>query len=178
MCAMDKLYENSETSRPSATSSRLEAETGCCPRFDPKPWEEKEIKWKGKLFLKERVFCPFHIPIGIDRMMVRDMELIQKAGALNDVAMMLFDYRSLFWADAYIAVSKEVPGKEMARLSGTYLSKVFEGGFKDTGKWMKEMEAFVKGKGKTMKRLYHFYTTCPACAKAYGKNYVVMLAEV
>jgi hypothetical protein len=164
MCPIEKLYEN--------------AETGCCPRFDPKPWDGKEIKWKDRLFLKERVFCPFHIPIGIDKMMVRDMELIKNAAALAEVPMMLFDFTSLFGADAYIAVSKEVPGKEMARLSGTYLSRVFEGEFKDTGKWMEEMKAFVKGKGKTMKRLYHFYTTCPACAKAYGKNYVVMLAEV
>jgi hypothetical protein len=40
------------------------------------------------------------------------------------------------------------------------------------------MLEYVKSKGKTMKRMYFFYTTCPACAKAYGKNYVVILAEV
>lgn len=27
-------------------------------------------------------------------------------------------------------------------------------------------------------RLYVFYTTCPKCAREYGKNYVVILAEV
>jgi len=161
---MDKLYEN--------------AETGCCPRFDPKPWTDKEIKWKDKLFLKERIFCPFHIPLGLDKVMVRDTELMKNAGALPEVPMMLFDYKSLFSADAYIAISKEVPGKEMAKLSGTYLSKVFEGDFKDTGRWIKETKAFVEKKGKAMKKMYHFYTTCPACAKAYGKNYVVMLAEI
>jgi len=26
--------------------------------------------------------------------------------------------------------------------------------------------------------MYFFYTTCPKCAKKYGKNYVVILAEV
>ena len=26
--------------------------------------------------------------------------------------------------------------------------------------------------------LYFFYTTCPKCAKYYGKNYVVLVAQV
>jgi hypothetical protein len=29
-----------------------------------------------------------------------------------------------------------------------------------------------------LKKLYFSYTTCPACAKAYGKNYVVLFAQV
>jgi hypothetical protein len=46
------------------------------------------------------------------------------------------------------------------------------------GKWTKEMKGFVEAKGKSMKRIYFFYTTCPACAKYYGKNYTVILAKV
>jgi hypothetical protein len=40
------------------------------------------------------------------------------------------------------------------------------------------MKRFVKSKGKDAKKFYFFYTTCPACAKVYGKNYVVILAEI
>jgi hypothetical protein len=29
-----------------------------------------------------------------------------------------------------------------------------------------------------MQTLYCYYTTCPKCAKKYGKNYVVLLAKV
>ena len=29
-----------------------------------------------------------------------------------------------------------------------------------------------------MQRLFFYYTTCPRCAKQYGKNYVVGLAQV
>ncbi len=65
----------------------------------------------------------------------------------------------------------------MVRLSGDYLTKVFEGPFKDVPKWEKEMEAFVKEKGKQAKKIYYFYTTCPKCAKYYGKNYVVGVAQ-
>jgi hypothetical protein len=27
----------------------------CCPKFDPEPWQEKEIVWKDKNFIKETV---------------------------------------------------------------------------------------------------------------------------
>ena len=32
--------------------------------------------------------------------------------------------------------------------------------------------------GRQPGRIYHFYTTCPRCAKYYGKNYTVLLAQV
>lgn len=81
-------------------------------------------------------------------------------------------------SDIYIAVSKEVPQAKTVRISGTFLTKVFEGPYKDAGKWVKEMKTYVKAKGREMKKMYFFYTTCPKCAKFYGKNYTVILAEV
>ncbi len=155
------------------------AETGCCPRFDPGPWDEKEIVWKNKLFLKARVFALFHIPLNMDSVMKRDMEIINAAKARPKRAVMLYDETSAFGADVYVAVGKPVAGAKLARISGRFLSKVFEGDYKGTGKLVKEMEGYVAGKaGRAMKRLLFFFTTCPACAKAYGKNYTVLLAEV
>jgi hypothetical protein len=29
-----------------------------------------------------------------------------------------------------------------------------------------------------MEKMYFFYTTCPKCAKVYGKNYTVLLAKI
>ncbi len=84
---MDKLYENSET--------------GCCPRFDPEPWDEKEVTFEDKLFVKDHVTSFFHIPLNFGKVMVRNLEM-----------------------------------------------------------------------------MYFFYTTCPKCAKVYGKNYTVLLAKV
>ena len=66
----------------------------------------------------------------------------------------------------------------MTEISGTFLSKVFEGPYKNMCKWMKEMEQYVKSKDKETKMLYFYYTTCPKCAKKYGKNYVVLLAKI
>ena len=66
----------------------------------------------------------------------------------------------------------------MERISGTFLTKVFEGPYKDAGKWVKEMKDYVQSKGREIKKMYFFYTTCPSCAKFYGKNYTVILAQV
>jgi len=161
---MDNLYEK--------------AETGCCPRFDPAPWDGKEIKFNNKLFLKDHFYSFFHIPLNFGNVMVRDMEKVKSADALPPKPLMLCDEKSLWGSDVYIAVSKEVPGAEMVRISGTFLSKVFEGDYKEAGRWAKEMQEHVKSKGKEMKGMYFFYTTCPACAKYYGKNYTVILAKI
>ncbi len=40
------------------------------------------------------------------------------------------------------------------------------------------MNAYAVAQGKTMSKMYFFYTTCPKCAKKYGKNYVVILAQL
>lgn len=168
---MDKLYEESDL--PAG-----KAGTGCCLRFDPKPWEDKEITWKDKLFLKDHVLSIFHFPLNFGRVIVKNVEKIKKADALVAVPLMLSDENSLFGSDIYVAVSKEVPDSEMVKISGTFLSKVFEGSFKNIGQWVKEMKGFVKSKNKNLKKLYFFYTTCPRCAKYYGKNYIVLLAQI
>ena len=161
---MEKIYEKSET--------------GCCPRFNSEPWDEKEINWKDKLFVKDHVRSIFHIPLNFGRVIVRDMKIIKDAGALAPEPVMLSDEKSLWGADVYIAVTKDVPGAEMVKISGTFLTKVFEGPYRDAGKWAKEMADYVKSKGKEIRKMYFFYTTCPKCAKFYGKNYTVILAEV
>lgn len=66
----------------------------------------------------------------------------------------------------------------MTTISGMFLTKVFEGPYKNVGEWMKEMREYVLQKDKELKMMYAYYTTCPKCAKKYGKNYVVLLAQV
>ncbi len=155
------------------------SETGCCPRFDPNPWNEKELLWENKLFLKDRVRCLFHVPLNFGGVVTRNMARIGQANAFTPAPPVgLSDHTSKWNMDLYIEVAREVPGAEHARLSGTFLSKVFEGPFKDTGKWCEQMSEWVRSKGKGIKRHLMYYTTCPKCARHYGKNYVVILAEV
>jgi hypothetical protein len=152
--------------------------TGCCEPFNPEPWQEKEITWKDKIFVKDHVKSFMHIPIDMGKKIIKNMSLIEKANAKSSQQLMLTDEKSVWGADIYIEVSKEVSGAEMATLSGTFLTKVFEGPYQNVGKWAQEMNGYVKNKGKNLKKLYFSYTTCPKCAKAYGKNYVVLFAQI
>ena len=151
--------------------------TGCCEPFNPEPWQDKEIKWENKLFVKDHVTSFLHIPLNMGKKVIKNMALIEKAGAKGE-QLMLTDEKSLWGSDIYIDATREVPGAKMATISGTFLTKVFEGPYQNAGKWAKEMVEYVKAKNRNLKKIYFFYTTCPACAKAYGKNYVVLFAQV
>jgi len=161
---MDKLNEQSET--------------GCCSKFNPEPWQDKEITWKDKIFVKDHITSFLHIPLNMGKKVIKNMELIERANAKASQQLMLTDEKSLWGADIYIDVSGDVPSAQMATLSGTFLTKVFEGPYQNVGKWAQEMKEYVKGKSKNLKKLYFSYTTCPRCAKVYGKNYVVLFAKI
>lgn len=152
-------------------------ETGCCPRFDPVPWDGREVTWQDKLFVRDRVRSLFHVPINFGAVMKRNMKAIEAAGATVPDNLVLSDESSPWGADVYFAVTKDVPGAQMAALSGTYFCKVFEGPYSQAGRWAQELQATVKAQGKSADPIYHWYTTCPKCAKAYGKNYVVLMAR-
>jgi len=157
---------------------QAQSETGCCPRFHPEPWDQKEVTFQDKLFVKDRVRSLFHIPLNFGAVMVRNMNKIQAAGVVSPEPLLLSDENSLWGADVYIAVSREVPGASMARISGTFLTRVFEGPYANVHRWVQEMKTYVAEKKREIKKLYFFYTTCPKCAKYYGKNYVVLLAQI
>lgn len=152
--------------------------TGCCPPFDPVPWQDKEVTWHDKAFVRDRVACFFHVPLNMGRKVTKDMALIHAAHAEVEHPLMLSDDKSPWGADIFIEVKRAVATATMDHLSGTFLTKVFEGPFRQAGAWAKQMEDYVRAKGRTLEKLYFGYTTCPNCAKAYGKNYVVLFAKV
>ena len=67
---------------------------------------------------------------------------------------------------------------ENVSLSGNFYGKVYEGPYKDTKKWCEDYEHVVKSKNMKIRKWYMWYTTCPKCAKKFGKNYVAIVSEV
>lgn len=153
-------------------------ETGCCQRFDPAPYLGTEHVWHDKPFVKTHVTSLFHVPLDMGRKVTKSMALIEAAHAAHEHPMMLSDELSPWGSDLYIEVDANVPGAQMAALSGRFLTRVFDGPFADMGRWTEETKAWVEGRGERLERLFFAYTTCPACAKAYGHNYVVAFARV
>ena len=150
----------------------------CCPRFNPEPWDGKIITWQGKRFVQDRVTSLFHLPINYGAVMTRVDAAIRAAGAKLEAPVMLTDENSLWGADVFVEAGKDVPGAKMATLSGTFMCKVFEGPYSQIGHWVKAIKAWLDSEGKRYSKLYFYYTTCPKCAKKYGKNYVVLLAQI
>lgn len=155
------------------------AETNCCPPFNPQPWEEKELNFRDKKFVKMHTRSFMHIPLNMGKVMMTTWEKVKKADAeIQDGYLLLTCDSSPWKAEHFMAVTKEVPGLENVTLSGKFLTKVFEGPYKDAGRWVKETVKYAKSKNQKVKRVFAFYTTCPKCAKHFGKNYVVMLAQI
>ncbi|MFH1306989.1 MAG: hydrolase [Candidatus Micrarchaeota archaeon] len=149
----------------------------CCPKFNPSPWNKKEIKWKKKKFIKEKVFTIFYMPINFGGVMQKVMKKLENAKAKCLQNMGLSYHTSPWNMEVYIAVDKKIPNSENTEISGKFLSKVYEGPYKDTKKWCNDFSSYAKSKGKTISKMYMWYTTCPICAKKWGKNYVVILGE-
>ncbi|MCW9013888.1 MAG: hypothetical protein OQL06_08900 [Gammaproteobacteria bacterium] len=153
--------------------------TGCCPRFNPAGWDEQDLHFKDKLFVKVTTRSIFHIPVNMGSVFPDTFKAIENANANSDNNFFVFSRDLSPWqAEHYFAVSKEISGQEMVKLTGDYLTRIFEGPYKNAPKWQKEMASYVKAQGKEMTKTYFFYTTCPKCAKYYAKNYVVVVAEI
>ena len=153
--------------------------THCCPRFNPQGWDEQELHFKDKLFVKAKTRSIFHIPLNMHTVYPETLTAIEKANALSEDNLIVLSHDPSAWTgEHYFSVSRDVPGQEMVRLTGDYLTKVFEGPYKNAPEWEKEMKVFMEQKGKRAKKTYFFFTTCPKCARYYGKNYVVAVSEL
>ncbi|MBU1166826.1 hypothetical protein KKC60_00255 [Patescibacteria group bacterium] len=150
----------------------------CCPKFDPAPWDKHVFEWDNKRFIKDKVMSVFNIPLNFGGVMKRLDQKLKEAGAATPEYMCLSDHTSTWNMNVYLAVNKEVPDAENVSMSGKFLSKVYEGDFKDTGKWMQDFNKYAQEKGMKIKKTFMWYTVCPKCAKKYGKNYVVAIGQV
>ena len=96
----------------------------CCPAFEPSSLDGKELVWKDKLFIKGSIPLLFHIPW--PPMMGRLMKKMWEAAGAADAAPEMKDFlclsydRSPWRGEHYLSVTKEVPGIENVRLSGTF----------------------------------------------------------
>lgn len=157
-------------------------ETGCCPKFNPDNWDDKNFKWENKLFIKDSIPEFLHIPLPyiVGKVMTRMCKKAENASAMpetKDFLCLAYD-PSPWKGEFYMAVTKEVPGAENMKISGEFITRVFDGPYNAVPKWIKIMDTLLQGKGLKAKKYYFYYTTCPKCAKVYGHNFVVVFAEI
>ena len=154
----------------------------CCPVFDPVPWDNKKHKWEEKLFLKDSVPELFHFPLPsmYGKVITRMLKKATDANAAPDMKdyLLLAHDPSPFKSELFLSITKEIPGEQTVKISGTFLSRVFDGPYNHVPKYMKEMDGYLASLKLKAKKYYFYFAYCPKCAKKYGHNYIVALAEV
>ncbi|MCX6232898.1 MAG: hypothetical protein NTZ33_15320 [Bacteroidetes bacterium] len=150
----------------------------CCPEFMPLPWDGKLFEWENKKFIKDKVSTFFYMPLNFGKVIKKLNTKIERASAEVPDWLCLSDHTSKWNMDIYLAVDREISDANNVSISGKFLSKVYEGDFKNTEKWMKDFESYTKKNNYKLEKWYMWYTTCPKCAKKYGKNYVVIIGKL
>ncbi len=153
-------------------------ELQCCPPFEPAPWDGTLLAWEGKRFIRDRVLTVLHMPINFGAVMRRLDAKVRSTGAAMPDRLCLSDHTSPWSMDVYLAVDREIPGAENVLLSGKFYCRVYEGPYSDTARWCRDFEDDARSRDLAIRTWYMWYTTCPACARKYGKNYVAILGEV
>jgi hypothetical protein len=153
--------------------------TLCCAKFKPQGWDDVSLHFENKLFVKAETLSFIYLPINIGWVFRKTFNAIEDANALDNDDLIVLSYTASPWrSEHYFSVGKEVPGQTMVRLTGDYITKVFEGPYKLAPKWEETMKNCAESTGKRLVKNYFFYTTCPQCAKYYQKNYVVAVAQI
>jgi hypothetical protein len=152
--------------------------TNCCPRFKPEGWDSQDLHFEDKLFVVTETKSVMHVPLNMGKVFSKTFEAITNADALDmDQCIVLSREISPWAAEHFFAVNKSVPGEDMDRLSGDFHTMVFEGPYSDMKHYHEQLIESVGGDKHNPPDTYFFYTTCPKCVKAYGKNYIVGFVE-
>ena len=154
----------------------------CCPEFSPDMWDEKTFNWKNKHFIKESIPTFFHIPFPpmIGNKIVKMWKLAEaaKAEPPRQEWLVLFYDPTPFKSEMYMGVTKPIKNANNTTISGTFMSKVFDGPYNAIPKFIKESDTYLSKKGKNSKKYYVHYAYCPKCSKKFGHNYMILFAEV
>lgn len=152
----------------------------CCPEFDVAKYQNKEHVWKNKPFVKVYVNQILHMPLNMGKVITETYTKITEAKSevqVEDFLMLAYD-PSPWKSELYFTVMKDVPGLESTTLSGTFVSKVFDGPYNAVPQWIKEFDEYLDKKNQKASKYYFHYAYCPKCSKKYGHNYVVAFAQI
>lgn len=155
----------------------------CCPKFEPNRWDEKTFNWDNKHFIKESIPTIFHIPFpkSIGKKVTKMMALAEEAVSLSDDKLenlLLFNDPTAFKSDIYLSVSERIPNAHNIELSGTFVSKVYDGVYSKIPKFMKQTDDYLRAKDMKADKYYIHYAYCPKCSKKFENNYMVLFAEL
>ena len=156
----------------------------CCLEFDPTPWAGTQHEWTDKRFIRDTVTQFAHMPLPgqMGKVITRMWNAANTAGvAPKDPAdfLLLAHDPSPWKSDLYLAVEGENPDlKNTVTLSGTFVTKAYDGPYRRMPEFFKDMERGLAADGKVAQKYYVYYAYCPKCAKKYEHNWMVIFAQL
>lgn len=152
----------------------------CCPIPNIKDWDNKKIEFKDKKFVRMYTKSLFYIPINMGKIMTTLNKLVRDNKAEEDISKTMILSRELSpWkAEQLYLVKKEINGADNVTLNGMFYSKVIDGPYQNAKFLYEDLTKYAKENGYKPNDIYIFYTTCPKCAKKYGKNYIIGLLKL
>jgi hypothetical protein len=157
-----------------------ENETGCCPVPNVEEWDKKEVSLKDRFFIRKQARSFLFAPLNLGSVLRSLHSTAKDAGASLPMEKALLLSRDLtpWTSEQLYGVSKPIDGADNVVLEGKYLTRVYEGPYKDVRMWNKDLRDQALKRGAEDPEVYFFYTTCPKCQKHYGKNYVIGFARI
>ena len=151
----------------------------CCPRLKKRDWEKRTWKWDDKKFYKKHYFSIFHMPINLGSVLTKSCEMLSQKRLLPRGDPIMLCRNENFWGgDIYIEVVRDSKSVPLEGISGKFITKLFEGQYKEARMWLMAMNAWCKAKGYDVEEIMAFYGTCPKCTKKYGSAQTVLFAKI
>lgn len=155
-------------------------ETGCCALPSLDGWDRAIVDLSDQHFIRMHTRSVLYMPLNMAKTMTALQHLAAESGSETppEHALILSHDLSPWRAEQLYAVSRPVEGADNVVFRGTFATRVYEGPYGEARAWVGDITDYVNGLGRSPQEIYFFYPTCPACAKHYGKNYVIALARL
>ena len=141
-------------------------------KFNAALWDENIFEWKRKNLSKTR-YLQFFTPEIFGSVLKKPDKQIRNKNAVIPDNTGISDHTLKLNMDIYIAVDKEIPGGQNTTMSGTFVSKFTKDHPVIPKSGTKISLRVAKLRDIKTDKIFMWFTTCPKCAKKYGKNYVV-----
>ena len=142
--------------------------------------ERENTCLEEKLFLQDEVKQIMHIPINIASVVNRMFKKIEDAEAMPEVKdFLMLAYDPSPWkSEIHMSVTKNIPNGKMVKISGTFISRVYDGPYNYVPKWIEDMDNYLASQNQKALKYYFHYAYCPKCVKKYEHNYCIAFAQV
>ena len=94
--------------------------TNCCPRFNPEGWNDQDLYFKDKLFVRAKTKSLMHVPLNMGKVFSHTFKAIEEADAMNRDQCVVLSRDISPWVGEHFFPSKNLyPAKKWIEFPAT-----------------------------------------------------------